>query len=374
MSTDIEISGLAVHYGDVVAVEDFNLRVPEGQLTVLLGPSGCGKSTVLGSVAGTVDPIAGTIRIGEVVVVDVDQNRQVPPNKRHLGMVFQSYALWPHMTVLKNVAYPLARAGVGKKPRNEVALSTLKLVRCDELAERLPGELSGGQQQRIALARAIVHEPTCVLFDEPLSNLDAGLRRTLREEIRALQLRIGGTGLYVTHDQEEALGIADAVAVMRDGRIEQLGTPDAVYRSPASPYVAGFLGANMVKGTFQGFENDIGYAETPVGRVGSSSPGALAPGQPVLVGLHPENTRIEESQSSEASIEVVSFVGKRWEYAIGLLGDGGSSKAPRLHSFSRSRLSGIERGARVSVAADPDHVWFFDATADTEIPEPPEGE
>lgn len=362
MSTDIEISDLVVRYGDVVAVEGFDMYVPEGALTVLLGPSGCGKSTVLGSVAGTIEPSAGRIRIGDALVVDVEDKLRVPPSKRHLGMVFQSYALWPHMSVIKNVAYPLARAGVAKREREEAALSTLKLVRCEEFAERLPGELSGGQQQRVALARAIVDEPTCVLFDEPLSNLDAGLRRALREEIRALQLRIGGTGLYVTHDQEEALGIGDEVAVMRAGRVVQVGPPDSVYRAPASPYVAKFLGANVVRGTFDSYDGDLGYATTPFGRLCSSSAPGFSSGQSVVVGVHPENTRIEARSESEATIEVVSFVGKRWEYVLSLDSGRNGSEGTRMHAFNGSRLMAIERGAPVTAAADPDNVWFFDGS------------
>ncbi|HEY8546955.1 MAG TPA: ABC transporter ATP-binding protein [Acidimicrobiales bacterium] len=363
MSKELEISGLTVRYGSVVAVEGFDLTVPEGHLTVLLGASGCGKSTVLGTVAGTVTASAGRVRVGSTVVVDVERRRQLPPARRELGMVFQSYALWPHMTVLKNVAYPLARAKVPKAERRERALATLRTVQCEDLADRLPGELSGGQQQRIALARAIVAEPACILFDEPLSNLDAGLRRTLREEIRALQLRIGGTGLYVTHDQEEALGIADEVAVMRAGRIEQFGAPDVVYRRPVSAYVARFLGANLVPGTFEGYEGDVGWATTPFGRFGSTAAGDRTEGQPVLVGMHPESAAVRPDPSSTAVVDVVSFVGKRWEYVVGERGAGGAPTpgGPRAHAFSTTALAGVERGTPVALQVDPDAAWFFDA-------------
>lgn len=359
MTKDLEIEDLTVTYGDVVAVKDFHLHVPEGYLTVLLGPSGCGKSTVLGSVAGTVNAAAGRVRVGSRVVVDVSKRVHLPPAQRELGMVFQSYALWPHMTVLKNVAYPLARAGVSKAERRERALATLRTVQCSDLSERLPGELSGGQQQRIAVARAIVGEPSCILFDEPLSNLDAGLRRSLREEIRELQLRIGGTGLYVTHDQEEALGIGDEIAVMRGGRIEQRGAPEIVYRNPVSPYVARFLGANLVRGVFDGYEGDVGYATTGYGRLASSNAKGLQPGQSVLVGMHPETARIEVDADSQATVEVVSFVGKRWEYVLRARDAGESEVGSPVHAFSTSALQGVERETPVSLVAEPSAVWFF---------------
>jgi iron(III) transport system ATP-binding protein len=242
----IEIEGLGKRYEDTEVLHGIDLRVEEGELVTLLGPSGCGKTTTLRCVAGLERPDAGTIRIGGDRVASGASGRFVAPERRNVGMVLQSYALWPHMTVFANVAYPLR---VRRVPRREIAgrvAAVLDAVGMTSYADRMPGQLSGGQAQRVALARAIVARPRVLLFDEPLSNLDAQLRVSMRREVRAAHERTGTTSLYVTHDQEEAIALSDRVAVMRDGAIEQLGTPREIYERPATRFVARFVGSENV--------------------------------------------------------------------------------------------------------------------------------
>ncbi|MCS6933071.1 MAG: ABC transporter ATP-binding protein [Acetobacteraceae bacterium] len=232
----LELRGLSKRFGQTVAVAEASFSVPEGRLATLLGPSGCGKTTVLRMVAGLEAPSAGRILIGGRDVT------ALPAAERGVSLVFQSYALFPHMSVLENVAYGLTVAGVGRREARARAEEAMAGVGLQGLGARLPSELSGGQQQRVALARALVLRPRVLLFDEPLSNLDARLRRRVREDIRALQQRLGLTVLYVTHDQHEALAVSDTVIVMRQGAIAQIGTPRDLYERPADRFVADFIG------------------------------------------------------------------------------------------------------------------------------------
>lgn len=226
----------------VDALTDINLEIKKGEYVVIVGPSGCGKSTLLRCIAGLETPTSGTITLQGQTVSDPQRGINTKVNKRNVGMVFQSYALWPHMTVEENVAYPLKRRGIGKRERQKLVHDVLTALECEELAGRLPAELSGGQQQRVALARALVYKPSILLLDEPLSNLDALLRVSLRSELLRIHRSIGYTGLHITHDQEEALEMGDRVVLMRAGAIEQMGRPADVYASPVSPYAARFLG------------------------------------------------------------------------------------------------------------------------------------
>ncbi len=247
----VKLEGLGKRYGEVWAVRDVSLEVPDGELVSLLGPSGCGKTTILRMVAGFVRPNTGRILVGNQVVSGGDVH--VPPERRGMAMVFQSYAVWPHMTVCQNVAYPLRCARVPSGEIQARVQRALELVRLVQLAHRYPHELSGGQQQRVALARALVAEPRVLLLDEPLSNLDARLRDEMREEIGDLQRRLGFTVLYVTHDQSEAMALSHRVAVMRDGRVEQVGTPEEIYEKPATAFVARFVGsASFLEGEVVG--------------------------------------------------------------------------------------------------------------------------
>ena len=245
----IEVIDLVVRYGDVIAVQGVGFAIQPGELVTLLGPSGCGKTTTLRSIAGLEDPVGGTIRLNGAVAYSAAERTNLPAEKRGLSMVFQSYAIWPHMTVAENVAYGLK---VRRLPRAEVEANVrrvLDLVQMTTYADRPASKLSGGQQQRIAVARAIAFSPNVLLFDEPLSNLDAKLRAEMRVELRELQRRLDITALYVTHDQEEALAISDRVIVMNHGRIEQIGSPEQVYNRPCSLFVADFVGAaNLITG------------------------------------------------------------------------------------------------------------------------------
>jgi iron(III) transport system ATP-binding protein len=244
----VELKGLSKHYGGAVAVDGVSLRVEHGQLVCLLGPSGCGKTTTLRLIAGFIEPSAGEIVIGGKVLSS--PSRTVPPEGRNMSMIFQSYALWPHMTVAENVAYGLKIRKLDKAALDGRLKAILSTARLEALAERYPGELSGGQQQRVSLARALVVEPETLLLDEPLSNLDANLREEMRFEIRRLHDRYRYTTVYVTHDQAEAMTTADLIAVMNHGKVEQLGTPEEIYGRPRSEFVARFIGgANILRGS-----------------------------------------------------------------------------------------------------------------------------
>jgi iron(III) transport system ATP-binding protein len=243
----VELRNLSKRYDALAVVDDVSLRIDHGLLVCLLGPSGCGKTTTLRLIAGFVEPTAGEILVGERVVSSA--TRSLPPEARNMSMIFQSYALWPHMTVADNVAYGLT---LRKLPREEIArkvLGILATTKLADLATRYPGELSGGQQQRVALARALIVDPETLLLDEPLSNLDANLREEMRFEVRRLHDQYRYTTVYVTHDQSEAMTTADLIAVMNAGKIEQFGPPEDIYARPRSEFVARFIGSsNIVKG------------------------------------------------------------------------------------------------------------------------------
>jgi iron(III) transport system ATP-binding protein len=266
----VSISGLSKAYGRgaLRALDDFTLDFPADQCTVLLGPSGCGKTTVLRSIAGLVTPDAGRIAIDGLVVFDAATGTEAPPEKRRLGMVFQSYALWPHLTVAENIAYPLAGSGLPKADIAAKAEAMLEWVGLGGMGARYVHELSGGQQQRVSLGRAMVGKPRAILFDEPLSNLDARLRERMRMELLALRQEAPFTSIYVTHDQLEAMTLGDRVVVMRAGKIEQVGSPEDVYRRPRTRFAADFVGIpNLVEGTVQGVDASRVVVDTIIGKL-----------------------------------------------------------------------------------------------------------
>jgi iron(III) transport system ATP-binding protein len=238
----VQIEGLNKTFGSTRVIEALDLEVHDGEFLVLLGPSGCGKTTTLRCLAGLEEPTDGTISLGGATVFDRAARVNRSPDKRSIGMVFQSYALWPHMTVRKNIAYPLKARGMKDKVGEGWVEDMARLVDCESLLDRYPAQLSGGQQQRVALARGLVARPGLVLFDEPLSNLDARLRDLVRAEIHELHARLEFTSVFVTHDQSEALALGDRLAIMRKGAIEQLDTPQRVFERPATEYVAEFIG------------------------------------------------------------------------------------------------------------------------------------
>lgn len=257
---NVSIEGLEKRYSPKVpaAVPDLDLEVEEGEFLTLLGPSGCGKTTTLRCVAGLERPTGGRVRIGGELVDAPAERAHVPPERRDIGMVFQSYALWPHMSVAANVAYPLRMRRVGASERMRRVQEVLELVGLGEFATRMSTDLSGGQQQRVALARALVANPRLLLFDEPLSNLDARLRQDMRRELRDMHRRIGTTSIFVTHDQEEAVSLSTRIVVLNKGRIEQVGSPREVYWHPVSHFVADFVG-------YDNFLDDIVVSSSDAG-------------------------------------------------------------------------------------------------------------
>src|SRR5678815_3000846 len=278
------------------AVDGISFAVPAGEIVVLLGPSGCGKTTTLRCVAGLEHPTAGRISIGDRVVSEPERGVLVSPRERDIGMVFQSYAVWPHMTVRQNVAYPLKhrRKNGGGGDINAQVDDTLELVGLGDYAERPVTSLSGGQMQRVALARSLVYRPQLLLLDEPLSNLDAKLRIRLRDELRRILKQTGMTALYVTHDQAEAVGIGDRIGVMRDGKLLQMDTPDAIYNRPADLFVANFTGAtNELAGTLVSRNGQFGTVDFGGGRRGGVALlHSLGPDEKVRIALRPENITI----------------------------------------------------------------------------------
>jgi putative spermidine/putrescine transport system ATP-binding protein len=317
----LELSEVTRHYGAVRAVDRVSLALAQGERAALLGPSGCGKTTTLNMIAGFLAPDSGTIRIAGRDVA------RVPAHRRNTGMVFQSYALFPHLTVADNVAFGLRMRSVPGAEAAARVRDALALVRLASLGDRYPRQLSGGQQQRVALARALVIRPEILLLDEPLSNLDAKLRQEMRVELVEILEKVGITTVFVTHDQEEALSLADRVVVMNEGRIEQVGTPSEVYEEPATPFVAKFLGeANVLEGRVVARNGSGVVCEVEGGfRIRSRRPVEVAPGAAVEVIVRAERLRLAETptgleNSFPVRLEHVMYLGGDIRYLVRLGG------------------------------------------------------
>ena len=298
---DLVLQNLTKAYGAVKAVDDISLTVAEGEFLTLLGPSGCGKSTTLFAIAGLDRPTAGTIRVGDTVLFDGRKGVFVAPEHRNIGLVFQSYALWPHMTVAQNLAFPLDLRKIGRAEQETRIREALALVEMTAYIDRYPFELSGGQQQRVALARALVYRPRLLLLDEPLSNLDAKLRERARIWLRQLQERLNVTTIYVTHDQAEALAVSDRIAVLNGGRIRQIGTPTEIYEQPTDAFVADFIGSsNFLDGRLIGA--DAGWATVRLkdGTVIRTVARSLQPGIDVTVAVRPERIELVDGPQENA--------------------------------------------------------------------------
>jgi putative spermidine/putrescine transport system ATP-binding protein len=342
-AVEVRMEGLRRHYGPVVALDGVDLTVGAGELVALLGPSGCGKTTTLRLLAGLEDADAGSITVGGKEIT------HVPANRRDMGMVFQAYSLFPHMTVRQNVAFGLRLRRVSKAERDRRAMETLELVGLTEQADRYAHQISGGQQQRVALARALAIEPQVLLLDEPLSALDAKVRAQLRDQIRRIQLEVGITTLFVTHDQEEALAIADRVGVMREGRIEQLGPPTEIYSRPGSPFVAEFVGlTNRLAGTVSGTTVTVRGRDLPL--VDTSTP----PG-PATALVRPEAVTLASSSADESgpltgTVIAVTFLGATSRVTVDL-GD-----ATIMAQLPTSDAHALRAGSRVTLAIRPDPV------------------
>ena len=293
----VEFVAVKRRFGAVAAVDGVSLAICPGEFFTLLGPSGSGKTTLLQLLAGFQEPDEGQVWL------DGREVSALPPFKRDIGVVFQSYALFPNMNVFENIAFPLRVRGVGRAELRERVASALSLVQLDGLEKRRPAQLSGGQQQRVAFARAVVFEPRLLLMDEPLSALDAKLRRSMRGEIKALQRKLGVTVVYVTHDQDEALAMSDRIAVMNKGRVEQVDTPDALYEKPDSRFVADFLGeANLIEATVVAQDNML-MTEASVGehRFRARARERLEPGAPIAIAIRPERIDVDPAASRDNS-------------------------------------------------------------------------
>jgi iron(III) transport system ATP-binding protein len=348
----LEIDDVVMNFGDVVAVDHVSLLVEEGETVVLLGPSGCGKTTLLRMIAGFNRPKAGAIRIAGKTVAS--PSVMVPPEKRSLSMVFQSYAVWPHKTVFENLAYGLRLRRLDKATIDAKVKDALATVRMEAYGARYPGELSGGQQQRVALARALVLEPEILLFDEPLSNLDATLREHMRFEIKALLAKLKITCIYVTHDQNEAMVIADRVAVMNRGRVEQLGTPEDVYYRSKTDFVAQFIGlANVLDAEIVGpAEADllkvrVAHVGDLVARTQAQRNGSSA----ARLFVRPEHIELTTApkpgmNTLKGRVTRRSFVGAQTDYVIDVNG-------VALRVISRSKDAGYQLSQDVLISFAP---------------------
>jgi multiple sugar transport system ATP-binding protein len=349
----VELQGVVKSYdGKTNVIHGIDLEIRHGEFVVFVGPSGCGKSTLLRMVAGLETITGGTIRIGDRVVNDL------PPRARDIAMVFQDYALYPHKSLYDNMAFGLRLRGTDESEIKRRVMDAARLLRIDHMLDRRPGQLSGGQRQRVAIGRAIVRQPQVFLFDEPLSNLDAQLRGEMRSEIKRLHQRLGATIIYVTHDQVEAMTMADRIAVLSAGHKMQYDTPDAIYNQPAALFVAGFTGApamNLVDCTLQGERADLGNAAQIV--VPSELARRAAASPKLKFGVRPENITLARQHADDVSLDAeVALLEPLGAETLATLKIGSSEMIARCHASFRDAP-----GTRLAVHMNPRHMHLFDA-------------
>lgn len=351
----LRLVNLTKRFGQTVAVHDLSLTIEDGEILTLLGPSGCGKTTTLRCIAGFLMPDSGEVYLDNRPITTL------PPERRDIGFVFQNYALWPHMTVYQNLAFGLELRRVPREEIDQHVQEALALVRLSGFQDRYPRQLSGGQQQRVALARALVIQPNVLLLDEPLSNLDAQLREEMRFEVRELQRKLGITSVYVTHDQAEALVLSDRIAVMHEGEVVQVGTPEEIYNQPRNRFVAGFVGlTSFIEGTIAGRDEATGYAlvTTQDGLTIKVSDGQLKPGQQVTLSIRPEYIRFHrrgELGAAEKRLNVLkgkvvraAYLGDIVDYRVQV-----GTWVVRVHAGTDEAL---RTGEETSIAFAPERV------------------
>src|SRR5450432_1905268 len=358
MTATLEVTDLRKQFAiGRPAVDGVSFAVPAGEIVVLLGPSGCGKTTTLRCVAGLEHPTDGEIKIGGKIVSSPARGIMVPPRSRDLGMVFQSYAVWPHMTVRQNVVYPLKHRKVSRSEADRKVAEVLELVGLTEYADRPVVALSGGQMQRVALARSVVYRPQLLLLDEPLSNLDAKLRLRLRDDLRVILKQTGMTALYVTHDQAEAVVLGDRIGVMRDGKLLQMGTPDEIYNRPADLFVANFTGAtNEITATLIERNGSFGVADIGGGqRIEVLLLHGITAGEKIRIALRPENIALgQKNGSNGVSARVLDrrYQGTQTIYDIDLLGR-------RLEALELGTAARHQVGVETQVCLPREGCWAY---------------
>ncbi|NOY86330.1 MAG: ABC transporter ATP-binding protein [Deltaproteobacteria bacterium] len=361
---EIHIKGLTRDYYSegkrIRALDNVDLTIPANQIFTLLGPSGCGKTTLLRCIVGLESPDAGEVIIGGDVVWSKEKDIFVPPEKRGLGMVFQTYAIWPHMNVFDNVAFPLQNRNATKDEIRKSVARVLDFVQLSGFEKRPATKLSGGQQQRVALARALVAEPKVILFDEPLSNLDAKLREETRKELRSFLTELKITAVYVTHDRIEALALSDHIAVMRSGSIVEEGNPKKIYFHSDHPFVADFIGrANLIPGTVQGLEGSHAVIRTGIGSIEGLNGQDLKTGREAMVCVRPEFMRLASSGEAggknvfKGEVETLLFVGEAYEGEIRI--------GETLLTTVIPPAVDIGKGDEVFVSLDPDYCFLLPA-------------
>ncbi|MBV0893378.1 ABC transporter ATP-binding protein [Paracoccus sp. Z118] len=349
MQTALTLEGVGKRYGEFTALHPTNLNIEAGEFLTLLGPSGSGKTTLLMTIAGFVEPSAGKL------LLDGADITEIPPEARNFGVVFQGYALFPHLSVWDNVWFPLRARNISRRDARKSVEDALELMELQKYSHRLPKELSGGQQQRVALARALVFKPELLLLDEPLSALDKALRHTLQTELKSLHQKVGTTFVYVTHDQEEALSMSSRIAILNDGRIQQIDTPSRMYHQPDSVFVAGFLGrSNFIEGEIVTVSGDSVVLRSSIGDLHAQSSAPMRPGEKAALAIRPERIVVATRQpplpnSMSGTVADTTFLGGQLDIDVSVAGERLSASIPAVQA---AELGALARGSQVWLSWD----------------------